>query len=72
MKKLFVYITFSVFLGLCSLELYQQHMQNNSDATQGILIRFLKKDKEPNPNTNKKEVQTPEELDYESLFSSHD
>ena len=73
MKKLFVYLTFFTFLGLCSFELYEQHTQDGEDATQGVIaIRSLKKENIDSQDLDKGQVQTPKELDYESLFTSHD
>ena len=73
MKRIFIYLSFFTFLGLCSFELYEQHTQEGEDATQGVIaIRSLKKENIDSQDLDKVQVQAPKEIDYESLFSSHD
>ena len=72
MKRIFVYLTFFTFLGLCSFELYEQHTQKDKSASQGIIaIRSLKKENVDNQDITKTQVETPKTLDYENLFSKH-
>ena len=75
MKRIFIYLTFFTFLGLCSFELYGQHTQEDKGASQGMIaIRSVKKEK-VDQDVMKEKVKASgeinEEINYEDLFSLH-